>query len=122
MNTNLETWFGQADDDFDPYGALPARDGMGDIWQRGSSDYVRGVDGRWRPADERHRRPRPLPNRRGGGIPFGYRRGLRKGGGMGDVLVTPDSRYGDVLVTPDARYGDEPTPNLMAKAMEADGM
>ena len=119
-NQSLESWFG-ADEDIDPYAGLgdglgdfgELGDGIGDVWQAGSSNYVRGVDGMWRPSDESHRRPR-------GGIPFGYRRGMRKG--MGDVLVTPDSRYGDILVDRDARYSDAYSARTMAKAIEADGM
>jgi hypothetical protein len=111
QNPTLESWFGA--NDFDPYGSLS--DGMGDIWQSGSSNYVRGVDGYWRPADESHRKL-PAPGR----IPYGYRQGIRKG--MGDVLVDPDSRYGDVMVTPDSRYGETPSARLMSQAIEADGM
>mgnify|MGYP000739870988 CR=1 FL=1 len=109
QNQTLESWFG-ADDDFDPYGDLS--DGMGDIWQSGSSNYVRGVDGYWRPSDERHRLP-------GGFSPM---KGMPQKQQFGDVLVDPDSRYGDVMVTPDARYGETPSARRMSMAIEADGM
>lgn len=115
QNQSLESWFG-ADADFDPYAGINYGVGeAGDIWQGGSEDYVKGVDGMWRPASEAHRMPR------GGGPPFGYRRGIRKD--MGDVLVDPDSRYGDILVDENARYsGAAPTAPEMARTIESDGM
>lgn len=114
QNQSLDTWFG-ADADFDPYAGVDGGVGeIGDIWQGGTEDYVKGVDGMWRTTSEAHRMPR-------GGVPFGYRRGIRKG--MGDVLVNPDTRYGDILVDENARYsGAAPTAPEMAREIEQDGM
>lgn len=106
-NASLESWFGQTD--FDPYGSLGAVNGIGDIWQSGSSNYVRGVDGYWRPADESHRLP---ASRSTQSLPAF----------VGDVLVDPSARYGDVLVDPSSRYGETPSAHHMAKAIDADGM
>ena len=86
MNSYTESWFAGADD-FDPYNGLDAGD-PGDIWAADNDDYVKGIDGYWRPTSESHRLP--------------------GGRSMGDVMVNPDPRYGgmgDVMVTPNARYG-----------------
>ena len=98
-NPGLESWFGAADD-FDPYQGTSVGD-TGDIWQGGNEDYIKGYDGQWRPVSEAHRQP-------------AY--------DMGDVLVTPDSRYGDVLITPDPRYGNTPASSDAARIAEKDGM
>ena len=102
MNQFTEAWFGQ-DTDVDPYmlgvGATP-----GDIWAGNDVDYVKGVDGAWRPMNEMHR----LPPRQ-----------------MGDVMVTPDRRYsgmGDVMVTPDRRFGATPSPMDTARSIDNDMM
>jgi len=100
-NDTLEEWFGEADEDFDPY------DGVGDpgdIWTGSEIDYVKGADGAWRPAGEAHR------------LPQGQQRG------MGDVLVTPDPRFGDVLVDTNPYYGNTPSPLTTAQAIASDGM
>jgi hypothetical protein len=86
MNQYTESWFGGAEDEFDPYGAIDQGE-EGDIWEGDNEDYVKGVDGYWRPASEAHRQPI---------------------GNLRDVMVNPDPRYGgyrDVMVNPDPRYG-----------------
>lgn len=85
MNSYTESWFAGAEDEFNPYNGLDAGE-PGDLWASDSGDYVKGIDGYWRPASESHR------------IPQGNR-------SMGDVMVPPDARYGDVMVPPSARYG-----------------
>ncbi len=87
MNQYTESWFaGDEDSDFDPYGAIDEGE-PGDIWAGGQEDYVKGIDGYWRPTSEAHREP---------------------AASMSDVMVPANPRYGgygDVMVNPDPRYG-----------------
>jgi hypothetical protein len=98
-NATLEAWFGQ-DDDFDPYAGNDDYGDYGDIWRGGEQDFVRGLDGNWRPTDESHRLPEKA--------------------GYGDIMVDPDPRFGDIYVDPDSRYGFGAANT--ARAFEQDGM
>lgn len=101
MNQYTDSWFSGNEDLYDPYSGYDAGE-PGDIWQGNNEDYVKGIDGYWRPVSESHR----LPAR-----------------SMGDVMVNPEPRYGDVMVNPDPRYGGMGlTSEELDKMIEADGM
>lgn len=88
MNTYTESWFGGAEDDFNPYSGLGEGE-PGDLVEDNGETFIKGIDGYWRPASESHRLPAASRS-------------------MGDVMVNPDPRYGglgEVMVQPNARYG-----------------
>lgn len=102
QNPSLESWFGGNEDNFDPYSGVGDN---GDIWAGDNEDYVKGIDGYWRPASESHRLP--------------------PGRSMGDVMVPPDPRYGgmgDVMVPPDSRYGYGASNSEINQMIENDEM
>ena len=102
LNTYTEDWFSGADD-FDPYAGADLGE-PGDLWTGDEEDYVKGIDGYWRPTSESHRRPQQA---------------------MGDVMVDPQPRYGgygDIMMDPNPRYGYGAADGEIDQLIETDKM
>lgn len=102
LNTYTDDWFSGADD-FDPYSGADLGE-PGDLWTGDDEDYVKGIDGYWRPTSESHRLPAAA---------------------VGDIMMDPNPRYGgygDIMMDPNPRYGYGAAEGEIDQLIETDKM